>query len=205
MVGSKEPSFGWVVLKRAGGDTLGFLRHLWVGVALVGGSLATGSLLFGGLIGWSTVKQEWIIFIAFTLAPAGLFVFAAFLWNLSIAGEKLIYEAIGSIQSAAPSQEQEENTPPVSLRAYQIQSLWDVMDLASILSALDDSSLSYATKYISWKRTILDAMNADKLKYIAQRIEGRGGYYRPSDGTKIRKADAIEWAEGIKFDMSQLK
>jgi hypothetical protein len=87
------PSFGWLVFARAFTNTRRFFWRFAVDAPVTALSLAVGSALFGRYIGWEVVRQEWLIFVAFVLAPGGLFVVLTFLWNLWLAPSALAYEA----------------------------------------------------------------------------------------------------------------
>lgn len=196
-----EISFSRLVIARAATNTVRLFASRLKDAGYVLASLAIGWTIYYAIWGVPRAMAEILPVLVFSIAPLIIFAVFAFLWHLAIAPEELVIEAIkkgvrGSTENAAAV---EFNFNPVRLRDE-----WEVGTLATVLSQLDPASKNKNGSSFSYKSTVLDAMKSGKLKYIKEKTD-RGGYYAPSDSTKVKKADALEWMESNGFKTEPLK
>lgn len=208
---AEERSYSALVFRRAWRNTWTLLKNTTTD-ALVGiPSLLIGAAIFLMVYGRSEMTKEIVKFIAFVLAPAGLFLVFFFLWNLYLASDELIYEAIKNMPkppSEAPLPAPAKPTyKPVNWAIWKQRSKYAVREFAAILAKDDPASLSVTHEQSSFRALILEAIGEKKLKYIPS-------YYQSFDGrrendidadTELSKSNAIAWAESCGFSVDHVK
>ncbi|MBL6854434.1 MAG: hypothetical protein ISS15_03040 [Alphaproteobacteria bacterium] len=213
---SEGPSFSGLVFGRAVKDTATFLgytrRDLIIGaIALILG--AGCAYLF---VGRADTMNELALIVAFTLAPAGLILFAVFIWHLWLAPSVLAYEAAQEAFKRPPvAAPVPVAMPPLRPAAPAFNfSLWKrrqtytVFELSELLAAAGRSDTETPVKSGDALLLILEAMKLKTLKYVIEYRENyTGDRYEiaPHGDTVMNKAEAINWANANGFDTSKFE
>lgn len=129
----------------------------------------------------------------------------AFAGRDNLGKQQVFHGAVTIHEAEDAKRDQEPKRRPFSFKPYLLREEWDVSEFATILSALDNdgvADLGAAQKYID---TLIDAMTHKNLKYIKKEMDFHpGSFFKPSRATKIKKADAVAWAESHGFNVDLL-
>jgi len=198
-----EPSFGWLVFGKAISDTVQFLRYTARDIALGAISLLLGGVLAYLFVGKADTVREFVFIGAFTFAPAGIVMFAVFLWHLWLAPAALAYEAVkvASLRTVSDV--------PFKIPERKINwSIWKKLDtftvaeMASILAKRDPAAGSSSNEEYSFKQLLLQDIWQSKLPVFERVTNSSGG---PADETQVLRTAAIKWADKNGFDVSHIK
>lgn len=205
-------SYTRLVFRLAWANTWALIKDRTVDAVVVALSAPIGGVGFGLIYGWAEMTKEIVTVIAFAVLPAGLFFIFAFLWNLCLASDELVYEAIKSIQrpsGEAPSPASTKAVPtPINWDVWRQVPRYKIQELAAILARTDPSSNRTNHEQAAFQRLILEEVAANKLEYVKEYgvgLDGRRYLSEVNLSSFILRENAIAWAKTKRFDVSHIE
>jgi hypothetical protein len=200
--------FSRLVLRRAWRNTWWLLKDRTIDVAIGGASVVVGAAIFLRVYGWDEMTKEVVTFLAFALAPAGLFLVFAFLWNLCLASDELVYEAISGLAPTTATLQIKSPPQPVNWGIWKKRTRYAVDQFAAILAKLEPMAAASPAEKASFRELILEAIKEKELEYVREfyiDFTGHKVQRDISEDTEIKKEDAIAWAEDNGFSVDHVK
>lgn len=213
MATGEPPSYSGLVFRLAWANTWALLKDRTRDVIFGIPTMLIGAAIFLLLYGWAEMKHEVITFLAFVLAPGGLFLIFAFFWNLCLASDQLVYDAIKSLPltpglPAKPAVPAPKQKPPVNWSVWKAREKLSLADFAAILARNDPAAMGETTEQAAFLALLLEAANAGKFPIIPTYFESFGGRRTArevDEDTEVEKKVAIDWADSKRFDVAHIK
>ena len=178
--------------------------------ALVGvPSALVGGAIFLVFYSWNAMTKEIFTFVAFVLAPAGIFFVCAFLWNLFLASDELLYESIKSVQVRVAGGPSRADLPVVNWSIWKQMPKFTVAEFAAILARRDPAVSRSNSEQQGYLRLIFEDIQAEKLRYVVEYRERPytdERYERALDeDSSLLREIALKWAHEKGIDVSHIE
>lgn len=160
---TKHYDFSKRIFKIAWGDTVAFFKkRIAVGVSFLF-SVIVGAGFFYLFYGNIELEKEIGTIVAFVLAPFGLFAFLLFLWNLSIAPFKLVYEKIGASSARPRGQTVQFDLEEPDYDIWDMINEFTLADASNLLAGQKTTMRHVTDESKVWLNVILDAVEGKEI------------------------------------------
>jgi hypothetical protein len=208
--GNSDPSFSWLVLKRAWFGALGFFESWQRDLVAFFFSFGIGEAIFYRTHGWPATWSDGMDNLIHLVTPVVVLWVLLFVWHLWLAPAALAYEAARQSVTHPKSKKFSDNigtTPPkpeVNWAIWKQRSNYRLTELASILAKIDPNGNDTPES-----EGFLDLLKEDAM---ARRLPCRPNRlaesrYQPDlypASFDVQKTDALKWAAEKGFDLSHV-
>ncbi|HJW40454.1 MAG TPA: hypothetical protein VJ476_04395 [Rhizomicrobium sp.] len=204
MTGAKQdPSFGWLVFRKAVSDTIQFLEYTTRDIVLGAITLIMGGALAYFFVGRADTVKEFAFIAAFTLAPAGIVMSFVFLWHLWLAPAAIAYEAAKTMSQAVARSPAaaEVRKPQVNWAIWKHLNEYTVQEFSSILAQRDPEAGGGSNEEFTFRRLMVQDIDDDNLEFEKRKLDSLG---KTSQSTVLNRNEAMKWAKKHGFNVSHI-
>jgi hypothetical protein len=213
MADDQEPSFGWLVLRKAVADTKEFFGSTTRDVAMGAFLAVLGFANYWRRYGLPAVRDEFLSAFYSTFEPLLIVVAMVFVWHLWLAPAAIAYEAARTAfkqrNTTSKQPPQPKTQPPVKWAIWKQMERYKAQEFAAILAKNDPASSMSSTEQEAFLRLIIEQMRTKALSYVRRYsqdyLSGGTEEIDPNEFTEIKRIDAIKWAQSRDFDVSHIK
>lgn len=209
MAEGSEPSFGWLVFRRAWFGALGFFESWRRDLLAASVSFAVGESIYYRTHGLPATWADGVDNLIHLLAPVVVLWALLFVWHLWLAPSALAYEAARKAAAAAPvapiGSEQTRRPRVINWAIWKQRDKFTLSEFASVLAKVDPSKPGNDADRDAMLKLIQEDAMARKFPLIKDRLAG--AYCQPDLyplDFSIKKEDAIKWASQRGFDVSHI-
>lgn len=210
MATNKQPSYSGLVFRLAWANTWLLIKDRFFEAAVTLVSFGIGLPLYLHAYGKPAVIEEGFKLAAFVLIPAGAFLFFAFLWNLCLASDQLVYDAIKDIPNQFPQGAQgiapEIQPTPINWAIWRERSKYTFEEFAKILAKVDPIAGELPHEAASYQRLLIEEAKSGKIRAVPPSVDvgGKRFILDHSNVSELSKTDAVAWAESKGFAVDHI-
>ena len=185
---TKHYDFSKRIFKTAWADTFAFFKRLKFAAISALFSFLVGAGIFYAFFGFDAVMEEAVIAGAFVFAPIGLFAFLLFLWNLSIAPFKLVYEAATARPPKATGQPVQFDFEEPDYGVWDMTDNFTLAEASKLLAGQKTTVPAITDETKAWFNAVLAAGHSKEIHLNGSANDPEKCYVTREDLIKFAKA-----------------